>query len=158
MSIVPKVLEFSISNALSPVFKVELANGVLRCGFAHGEPQVHASGGGEPEMESFDTGWDSIDAEFSPTQERWAEFRERLDAMGAFDWQELYENESAVDGWAWSLRVQYSDVSVTTRGLNEYPDSDGLPTGSRNQGFRSLARAMHELSGCERIEELIGEG
>jgi hypothetical protein len=68
-------------------------------------------------------------ATITPTQADWREFRQTLDELKVWQWQNDYPRGGVVDGTQWLLEISYGDRTLKSRGDNNYPDASGKPTG-----------------------------
>ncbi|HEV2806584.1 MAG TPA: hypothetical protein VGW57_16785 [Chthoniobacterales bacterium] len=68
-------------------------------------------------------------ATITPTETAWREFRQALDDLKVWGWQNDYPRGSVLDGTQWLLEIAYRDRTLKSRGDNNYPDAAGKPTG-----------------------------
>ena len=86
----------------------------------------------------------------APSEDVWRRFRERLDALGVFEWKSrpiAGEDEDALD-WmppSWNIQITYPDRAIDIKGpIDELP-----PHGTSKPGveFRQFCEAVSELIG-----------
>jgi hypothetical protein len=65
----------------------------------------------------------------TPTETDWREFRQTLDELKVWQWQNDYPRGGVVDGTQWLFEIAYSDRRLKSQGDNNYPDAAGKPTG-----------------------------
>lgn len=85
-----------------------------------------------------------------PSDDAWRRFRERINALGVFEWESRPidgENEDVLD-WmlpSWSIQITYPDREINIKGpIDELP-----PHGAAKPGleFRQFCEAVSELIG-----------
>ena len=82
------------------------------------------------------------------TPEGWQTFREALDAIGVWRWQEDYPNPGVCDGTSWAATLEYADRSVASGGSNNYPRAKGAPSGGAStRPFARFLEAVRALLG-----------
>jgi hypothetical protein len=54
--------------------------------------------------------------------DQWREFRRLMDEVDVWVWRKDYIDPRVVDGTQWSLRLEYADASVFSRGSNAFPE------------------------------------
>jgi hypothetical protein len=88
---------------------------------------------------------------FTPTAAQWKEFRETLDGINVWRWQDKYEPPPMPDGGGWSLEIKYPDKQIKSQGANGYPDADGkMPRGQNGiptASYQQLIEAISKLLG-----------
>jgi hypothetical protein len=110
-STVPTHFVARIGGFLGSSYSVELKDGNL---------SYTASGRGQTNVRR---------ATIAPTEAAWREFRQALDELKVWQWQQDYPRGGVVDGTQWLLEIAYSDRTLKSRGDNNYPDASGKPTG-----------------------------
>jgi hypothetical protein len=110
-SAVPTHFVARIGGFLGSTYSVELKDGTLT---------YTASGRGQTDVRH---------ATITPTDSAWREFRQSLDDLKIWQWQNDYPRGGVVDGTQWLLQIAYSDRALKSRGDNNYPDTSGKPTG-----------------------------
>lgn len=86
----------------------------------------------------------------TPTPEQWRQFRQALDAINVWRWQEKYPNPGGVaDGLRWEIQLAYPDHKLHAEGDNNYPDDSGRPVNMSQQTkpFERLRAAVQALLG-----------
>src|SRR5689334_18169658 len=101
--------------------------------------------GGAPLIYSAGSPEDLFDV--TPTEKAWAAFREDLDQIGVWQWQENYNDPDVLDGTQWEFEVQYPDRSIRCSGSNAYPDAQGQACPQLSAGFRRLLGSISALAG-----------
>ena len=89
-------------------------------------------------------------ATVTPTEAAWREFRQALDELKVWQWQNDYPRGGVVDGTQWLFEIAYNDRALKSRGDNNYPDAAGKPTGKPE-----LTPAFNRYLGA--IKKLIGK-
>ena len=110
-SVVPVHLIARIGGFLGSSYSVELKGGSLT---------YTASGRGQTNVRHMT---------ITPTDAAWREFRQTLDELKVWQWQNDYPRGGVVDGTQWSFEIAYSDRALKSQGDNNYPDAAGKPTG-----------------------------
>ena len=110
-SAVPTHFVARIGGFLGSTYSVELKDGIL---------SYTASGRGQTSVRH---------AIVAPTQAEWRDFRQTLNELKVWQWQNDYPRGGVVDGTQWLLEITYSDRAMKSRGDNNYPDAAGKPTG-----------------------------
>ena len=110
-SAVPSHLVARIGGFLGSTYSVELKDGTL---------SYTASGRGRTNIRH---------ATITPTEAAWREFRQTLNELKVWQWQNDYPRGGVMDGTQWLFEVTYSDRALKSRGDNNYPDAEGKPTG-----------------------------
>jgi hypothetical protein len=100
-----------IGGFLGSTYSVELKDGALT---------YTASGRGRTNVRH---------ATVIPTEAAWREFRQALNELKVWQWQNDYPRGGVVDGTQWLFEIAYSDRILKSRGDNNYPDAAGKPTG-----------------------------
>ncbi|MDX1673130.1 MAG: hypothetical protein R3211_12395, partial [Balneolaceae bacterium] len=59
----------------------------------------------------------------TPSEEAWKMFREELDQIDIWNWQETYSSE-ILDGLQWTVEIAYEDNQILTGGINAFPGED----------------------------------
>lgn len=99
------------------------------------------------------TAWDNDDItaenRITPTLEEWQAFRQSLDAIDVWGWQEFYANPGVTDGTHWSLEIEWDDRTIVSFGDNNYPVADGLPENDPDitPTFEEFLAAVRKLVG-----------
>lgn len=90
----------------------------------------------------------------TPTPEQWREFRRTLDAAGVWNWQKRYPSAGTVDGTQWSFAVAYGGRVSNSAGDNNYPGTDGKPTGDPmpTKTFERVRAAISALLGGRKFQ------
>ena len=70
--------------------------------------------------------------------DQWREFRRVMDEVNVWVWRKEYIDPGVVDGTQWSLRLEYADASVFSRGSNAFPEQ---------QDFERFRAAVEMLLG-----------
>lgn len=130
-SAVPTHFVARIGGFLGSTYSVELKDGTL---------SYTASGRGQTNVRH---------ATITPTETAWREFRQTLDDLKVWGWQQDYPRGGVVDGTQWLLEIAYSDRSLKSRGDNNYPDAAGRPTGKPEFTlvFNRYLEAVKKLTG-----------
>jgi hypothetical protein len=110
-SAVPRRFVARIGGFLGSSYSVELKDGTLI---------YTASGRGKTSVQR---------ATITPTVVQWREFRQALDELKVWQWQNDYPRGGVMDGTQWLFEVAYSDRVLKSRGDNKYTDASGKPTG-----------------------------
>ena len=84
----------------------------------------------------------------APSEDVWRRFRERIDALGVFEWESRPidgEDEDVLD-WmppSWNIQIVYPDRAIDTKGpIDELPPHG---TGKPGLEFRQFCEAVSEL-------------
>jgi hypothetical protein len=85
----------------------------FRFSMRHGIPAPHSRlvvlEGGRlmdgPGSDSWGSEPDPEPARKNPGEEEWARFRQTIERIGVFEWQESYDNPCALDDGGWSCRT-----------------------------------------------------
>jgi hypothetical protein len=99
---------------------------------------------------------DATTRRIAPTQQQWRAFRRALDDVNVWRWRADYD-ASVTDGTSWSLKIEYADHTLDTKGHNAYPDHTGSP--SRMLPTRSFTRyllAVQTLLGDRPFSRRVG--
>jgi len=70
--------------------------------------------------------------------DQWREFRRVMDEVNVWVWRKEYIDPNVADGTQWSLRLEYADASVVSRGSNAFPEQ---------QAFERFRAAVEMLLG-----------
>lgn len=84
----------------------------------------------------------------APSEDAWRRFRERIEALGVFEWEArpVVEKDEDVLDWmppSWSIQITYPDRAIGIKGpIDELP-----PHGTSKPGveFRQFCEAVSEL-------------
>lgn len=130
-SVVPTHFVARIGGFLGSSYSVELKDGTLT---------YTASGRGQTNVRH---------ATITPTDAAWREFRQALDDLKVWGWQNDYPRGNVLDGTQWLLEIAYSDRTLKSRGDNNYPDAAGRPTGKPEftPVFNRYLEAVKKLTG-----------
>ncbi len=117
-----------------PQYKVELQDGELT---------YFAQTRGERKLDKFER-----------SAEQWREFRQTLDELKVWDWQEMYRDPDIKDGTQWSLEIYWGDRKIKCKGSNSYPNGDGKANrgGEPTKEFEAYLKAMKKLLGGREFE------
>jgi hypothetical protein len=120
-----------IGGFLGSTYSVELKDGALT---------YTASGRGQTNIRH---------ATITPTEAAWREFRQTLNELKVWQWQNDYPRGGVVDGTQWLFELAYSDRALKSRGDNNYPDADGKPTAKPefSPAFKRYLAAIKKLIG-----------
>jgi hypothetical protein len=110
-SVIPTHFVARIGGFLGSTYSVELKDGILT---------YTAAGRGQTNVRH---------ATITPTEAAWREFRQALDELKVWQWQNDYPRGGVVDGTQWLFEIAYKDRALKSRGDNNYPDASGTPTG-----------------------------
>jgi hypothetical protein len=86
-----------------------------------------------------------------PTQAQWAEFRDTLNNLGVWRWEQEYFNDGVLDGMGWSLSIKYATQHLESHGSNSFPTRDGSPSKGAQETAQFIAfrKAISQLvPGC----------
>ena len=85
----------------------------------------------------------------TPSAAQWREFREALDGLKVWQWRAEYANGQIRDGTQWSLDIAYADHAIKSHGSNNYPESNGKPSGKPDPAtaFKGYLDAIEKLIG-----------
>jgi hypothetical protein len=130
-SAVPTHFVARIGGFLGSTYSVELKDGTLT---------YTVSGRGQSNVRHMT---------ITPTEAAWREFRQALDELKVWQWQNDYPRGGVVDGTQWLLEIAYSDRALKSRGDNNYPDAAGKPTGKPEftPAFNRYLDAIRKLIG-----------
>ena len=133
---IPKEFSAIIGGFLGSSYAVELRDGALHYTEKKGGSGVISS------------------ATVSPTSEQWQEFRKTIDQLDIWQWHAEYPSRGTMDGTQWSLKIAYADRALKTRGNNNYPDANGVPSGDPDPSktFNRYLAAIRKLIGGRSFE------
>jgi len=99
------------------------------------------------------TAWDNDnildERRITPTPDEWQAFRQSLDDIGVWNWQETYPNPGVTDSTQWSLEIAWDDREIASSGDSNYPVADGLPDNDPDitPTFERFLEAVRKLIG-----------
>lgn len=129
---IPAKFEAKIGGFLGPSYSVILTNGVL----------VYSSSKEGKVVDS---------VRIIPTTSQWKEFRDKLDRLNVWQWQDNYYNMNIVDGTQWGLeiKIEHANQYLKTEGSNSFPGINGKtnhdPRTTRE--FDEYLKAVEKLLG-----------
>lgn len=86
-----------------------------------------------------------------PTARKWSNFREKLDAIGVWQWKKHYDNPTILDGVQWELAIDYGGKKIKADGSNYYPGSTGCADFRETAEFKAFLHALELLLGGVKI-------
>lgn len=117
---IPIALSARIGGFAGPSYAVKIVNGALR--YYH-----NPSGfiGRHTDSTHIDT-----------SNDQWISFRNTLEEINIWSWDESYLNPDIVDGTSWNVQIKYNDKSIESGGSNATPPE-----------FHIFLKAVSELVG-----------
>ena len=86
-----------------------------------------------------------------PSQASWSRLRQVLDRLGVWNWKSAYKDPGTADGTQWSVKIEYADRKLISRGSNSYPTKGGAASSSlqSTEAFSEFTAAISSLvPGC----------
>jgi len=85
----------------------------------------------------------------TPSEERWQNFKQALDDIGVWQWNEEYPNPGDTDGTQWFLEIEWDGRTIKSYGDDNYPTTDGTPENNPELSptFENFLEAVRKLIG-----------
>lgn len=79
-----------------------------------------------------------------PNKTEWLNFRDTIEKIDIWSWEELYDVYAAEDEFSWELNLEYEDESIISDGINMNPIIELAD--EKIDGITKLIYAIEELT------------